>query len=312
MKNAAEYRKKIRELIKGAKAAAATPDDAADAVTVLLRSVLEADAPGKRAEKAMAAIREEFVDANELRVALPREVADCIGKDYPDARRKAEEIKEVLGSLFKEVGEVRLDFLAELPRRELRRRLRELGMSPYAAACVAMFCFDVPAIPVDRLLAGCLEINGYVAPGSTVREVQSFLQRTIPQKQSRAAHAFFRRYVRKHGRSFRRKLAAEARDRAKAEAEALAKVEAEAKAQAEKAAKARRRAKPRRPRKAAKAKKVASPGAAKEKPAAKAKAAPKRKPAARTKKKASRKRAKKASRKAGKTARRARRTRREK
>ena len=90
MKNEALYRKKIKALLKGLskdRSAARRSDD--DLLRLVIGSILSEDAADRQAEKALAAIGEEFVDCNELRVALARELGECIGKDYPNVRAKA-------------------------------------------------------------------------------------------------------------------------------------------------------------------------------------------------------------------------------
>ncbi len=258
MKNAAVYKKKIKGLLKGAskrRLSARRKDEAP--LRILTFSILQEDATRKDAQKALDALEEEFVDFNELRVAMPREVAECIGKNYPRAHDKAEMLKTVLSNVFGSFNRMDMDSLAGVPKRELQRRLTELALSPYAAACVAMFGFGVAGVPVDDSLVGSLEMNGCVEPGSDVDAVQSLLNRTIAQKDAAAAHEFFRTYVEKNAKPLGRKRAAEAKAKAKAEAEAKAKAEAETKAKAEaEAAKAKKLKKTKKVKKTVKAKKV--------------------------------------------------------
>ncbi|HUS47607.1 MAG TPA: hypothetical protein VM098_05780 [Phycisphaerae bacterium] len=238
MKKAGLYRRKIRNLLRGlSKWRAAARQDEGDLLRLLIVSILEEDASRKEAEKALAAIEEEFVDYNELRVALPREVAECVGKNFPNVRTKAEIIKTALNNVFDRFNKLAIDPLAEVPKRDLRRRLEELGLSPYAAACIAMLRFGLAVVPVDDALAECLEINGCVEPGSSLVEVRAFLEHVVPQKDAPVAHEFFRSYVEKNAKALANKRQAEAK--ARAEAEAKARAEAEAKARAEAEAKAR-------------------------------------------------------------------------
>jgi len=282
MKNATKYQKKVKKLLAAMDKSVEVPDGA-DAIQVLLRAVLEANASAKHAQTALAAIDEEFVDINELRVSPPKEIADILGKDYPEARRKAREIATVLNGVYSRVSKLCLEHVEKLTKRDLRRHLQELGLSLYASACVVLEAFGGHAIPVDETLVECLEMKGCVHPGSDVTEVQGFLERIILQKHAPAAHRFFRTLIEKSAPALARKRKAEAKARAKAEAEARAKAEAEAKAKAEAEAKAKAAAK------------------AKARAAAKAKAAKKAKERARKAKAATgaRKAARKATRKAG-------------
>ena len=257
MKNATKYQKKIKKLLGGMGKARPSPPEDANPFRVMLEAILTADATPKQAEKAMAALEEEFVDINELRVSPPKEIVDCLDEGFPRRRAKAREIVTVLGAIFTRYNNLTLEPVEALTKRDLRRHLTEFGLSPYAAACLVLLVYSGHAIPVDGTLAECLEMNGYVHPDSDVPDVQAFLERVILQKDALAAHEFFRAYIEKSARALARKRKADAEARAKAEAEAKAKAEAEAKAKAEAEAKAKAKAaaKARKARRAKKARK---------------------------------------------------------
>jgi len=250
MKNAAQYEKKIKKLLSGARKAPVDRAGECDVLTVLVRSVLEADATAAQAARAFGTLQKEFVDFNELRVSQPREIGEYLGKNYPFARRKAESLTRVLNGIFYRNNDLCTEYMAAMPKRELRRHLLELGLGVYEAACVVLMCFGGHAVPVDRDLTECLEMNGLVAPGSELLDVQGFLERVIAQKDALTAHAFFRKYVDRHAKALARKRRAEAEAAARAarkvEAEKKAKAAAEARkrAEAEKKAKKRARKKP--------------------------------------------------------------------
>jgi len=251
MKNATKYQKKVRKLLSSMSKSAPLPTTDRDCLDVLVEGIVQADASAKQAAKALTDLDEEFVDTNELRVAPPKDVADALGRDHPFARRKADEITAVLNAIYLRKNGLSLDHAERMTKRDLRRHLAELGLDRYAGAYLVLMVFGGHAIPVDETLAECLEMDGYVEPGSDLADVQGFLERVILQKDAYAAHLLFRDYIAKSARALARKrkadaarAAAEAKARDKAEAEAKARAEAEAKAQAQaKAAKARARAK---------------------------------------------------------------------
>lgn len=252
MKNAASYEKKIRKLLKDMKKV--RPDDpptGCQTVAALVESILQADATDKQAQAAMEAIQKEYVDLNELRVGLTKDIVDCIGRDYPSARPKAEMISVVLNGIFQRTHDIKLDYMADMPKRGLRRHLSELGLSPYAAACVVMKVFGGHAVPVDDTLVEVLQMGRYVHPASDLGDVQGFLTRVTAQKNDLSAHEFFRAHVKKSARALARKRKAEAEARAKAEAAQKAKAEAEAKKQAKAEQAARRKAAAKKARKKA-------------------------------------------------------------
>jgi hypothetical protein len=202
-------------------------------------------------------------------------------------------LKVTLNNIFSRFNRLSIDPLADVPKKALRRRLEELGLSSYAAACVAMFGFGVPGVPADDSLARCLEINGCVEQGSSLGEVQTFLDHAIAQRDAPAAHAFFRAYVEKNAKALAKKRAAEAKARAAAEAKAKAEWEAAEAAKAKKLAvgKAAQKRKARKAKGAKKTQKLketrrkAKPGrkASKRKPAARRSAAFRKTTAAKSK-----------------------------
>jgi len=238
MKNATKYQKKIKKFMSGMRKSATPPPTDQDPFAIMVQAILDADAP-KQAAKAFEALKKEYVDLNELRVSPVKEIIDTLGRDFPEARRKAEEITSVMNAIFTSRNNLKLDYVEKMSKRDLRRHLHELGLSPYAAAMMMMKLFGGHAIPVDQGLVDCLETDEYVEPGSTIEDVQAFLERIILQKQAHAAHEFFREYVVKNEKMLTKKRKAA---KAKAEAEAAAEAEV-AKAQAKAEAKAATEAK---------------------------------------------------------------------
>ena len=322
MKNATQYAKKVRKLLKGARKAPAAGAAEQDVLAVLVRSVLEADATAAQAARAFRVLEKEFVDFNEMRVSMSREITEYLGKVHPFAHRKAETITRVLNGIFYRGNDLSTKYMCDMLKRELRRHLSELGMGAYEASCLVLKCFGGHAVPVDQSLVECLEMNGLVSPGSELSDVQGFLERIIAQKNALTAHRFFRRYFQKHAKALARKRKAEAEAAAraarKAEEEAKKKAEAEARKKAEaeagKRAAARRKARKKARKKAKKtvkrpkgtrkpAKKTGTKAARKaaKKPVKRPKGT--RKPAKKTGTKAARKAAKKAGKAPAKTSR---------
>jgi endonuclease III len=268
MKDARSYERKFKKVLpQQVPAAKGKPEAAAEEspVRVLIESILQADTTDKRAAAAMTVIEEEFVDYNELRAAPVKDIADCVGRDMPNVRAKAESLITVLNGIFSRQSELALDSLHKLTKKDLRRHLSELGMEPYAAARLTMLCFNGHAVPVDQSLVEVLQMNDLAAPGSTIEDVQKFLERIVPQKNGLTVHRFLRSFVDKHAKALEKKHQEEAEARARAEAQARAKAEAEAKAKA--AAEEARQAKA--DEKAARAKAKAAEKAAKAKAARK-------------------------------------------
>lgn len=243
MRNATSYAKKVKKLLGKLPGASAQPDEEADPIRILVHSVLEADASDKDADRAVAALEEEFLDFNELRASPSRDIVECLGEHLPGAREKSEVVVKVLNGLFRRVHDVSVEYMRDMTKRDLRRHLNELGMEAYASARVVATVFDGHAIPVDQTLVECLEMDGYIYPGSDVADVQGFLERIITHKDALAAHEALRAFVARSGKALAKKRKAE-RAAAKRAAEAKKKLAEEAqKAKRARAAKAKKAAK---------------------------------------------------------------------
>lgn len=243
MKNTKTYERKIKKLLSDTKGNGKLPDlqDDSQKVRFLLEAILLADASEKQVRSALQRLDNEFVDYNELRVCQPKEIAEVLGKDLPEARPKAESIVSALNGLYARNSQVSMAYLEDLPKRDLRRHLKELGLSPFAGALVAMTCYDVHAIPVDDSLRDVLEINEMIEEGTDLEETQGFLERVIAKKNNAEAHSALQTYVIRNAGALEKKRQA---DRKQREEEEKARLKAEeearkaaAKAEAEKQAK---------------------------------------------------------------------------
>jgi len=219
MRNARTYERKIKKLLDGMdRSMPAEAVDEKDAVEMLVDGVLQADASAAQAERALEAIREEFVDCNELRVSPTKEIVEAIGEDFPAAHRKANTLVKCLNGIFERANGLDVGYMEDMPKRELRRHLLGLGLDPFSAAYVVLFVFGGHAVPVDQTLVDCLEMDGYIYPGSDVQDVQGFLERIIPQKDGIAAHGLLRAYVARSARALAGKKKARAAAKAAAKA----------------------------------------------------------------------------------------------
>ena len=242
MKNATSYAKKVKKLLGRLQDVHPQLEEDADPVRILVRSVLAEDASRKDADRALAALEEEFADLNELRASPPKDVIECVGWNLPDVRQKTEMLLKVLNGLFQRVFDVSVEYMRGMPKRGLRRHLKELGLSPYPGACLTLMVFGGHAVPVDRTLIECLEMGGYVHPGSDLNDVRGFLERIISQKDAIAAHEVLRGYVAGSAKALAKKRKAD---------QAAAKKAAEAERKKKKKKKKKKAAKPARPAKAA-------------------------------------------------------------
>ena len=84
-----------------------------------------------------------------LRDAATQDVIDAI-KPAGLANQKGPRIQAALRRITHERGELDIDFLARLPVEDARNWLTSMnGVGPKTAAIVLLFCYDMPAFPVD-------------------------------------------------------------------------------------------------------------------------------------------------------------------
>ena len=199
MKNATIYAKKLKKFMGSLpKPKTSPPRD--DSVVVLVEAVLAPDAARKDIHRAVATLTSEFVDLNELRVSPAKELVAAMGRDFPQARAKAATLTRCLNSVFDKSGRMDIAYMRDLPKKDLRRHLAEIGLSPFSAAYIMLQGLDLPALPVDASLVDALKMHDAIGP-CTVEEAQAFLERSIPAKQLAAAHEFFRAFIEKNARA---------------------------------------------------------------------------------------------------------------
>ena len=194
MKNAKQYEAKIKKKLLATLPNAPTISKLGP-IDILATAILQANATDRQASKAFSTIMREFVDLNETRVSPIKEIVECLGKDYPKAKAVASMLADVLNNIYNQTCKLDIEYITEKPKREKRRALTELGLDTYSEALVSMQVFDLHAIPVDQLLLDCLEMDELIAPGSLINDVQGFLERSIPQKDTARAHLALRKYA---------------------------------------------------------------------------------------------------------------------
>ena len=229
--NKTNYDKALKKLLSGMKKPKGTSVDKSDPVQMLVEAVFEADATPKQAAAAFTAIKNEFIDYNELRVAPAKDIVECVGRDHPDARRKAESLTQMLNAAFDRYYSLSFEYMAKTPFKDLRRHLLEAGLSHYASAKLMLTFLDLPAIPVDSTLVETLELKGLIPSDTDIAEIQTELEKLVPAKKCLAAHELLREFVEANAKELAKKRKADAEVAAKAAAVQLAQEQAAQKVQ---------------------------------------------------------------------------------
>lgn len=167
-------------------------------VKLMIKSVLLADSDSKTADHAMTAIEREFIDLNELRAATPKDIIECIGRDYVYGREKSERIIRSLNMVFDKTCTMSLDYALKMGKRELAGHLMEIGLGHFASAYLLIEGFGEHAIPVDKSLMDALEIETIIPPETEPEKIRDLLEKMVPAKSEKSAHKALRTFVAKH------------------------------------------------------------------------------------------------------------------
>ncbi len=160
-----------------------------DPVIVLIRSFLIWESTMAKADTAYERLSGRIVDFNDLRVSMPDELIDFIGKRYPRADERVRRLRTVLRDIYQREHDVSLRRLAESGKREIKKYLRTLdGIVPYVSDRVMLLCYGAHAIPADENLHTVLEQAGACEEGANLHELGAWLTRQIKAAEGVAAH----------------------------------------------------------------------------------------------------------------------------
>jgi endonuclease-3 len=97
------------------------------------------------------------------------------------AKQKAPRIKAALDAIAAERGGFDLEFLREMSLDEAKAWLQSLkGVGPKTAACVLMFAFGRPAMPVDTHVHRVAQRLGLVPRKTTAEQAHGTLEEIVP------------------------------------------------------------------------------------------------------------------------------------
>ena len=140
-----------------------------DPMTELVLTILSQNTSDTNSGRAFMRLITRFPAWEELMLAPINEIEEEISVGGL-AKQKAPRIKAALQAIQDARGDLDLDFLREMPLDDAKNWLRGLnGVGPKTAACVLMFAFGRPAIPVDTHVHRVVQRLGLV-PGDTTPE----------------------------------------------------------------------------------------------------------------------------------------------
>ncbi len=167
-------------------AAALLPGSTDMATAELVFSLLAWEAGVPSAVSAARRLADQFVDLNEIRVALEEEVEDTVGMTDEHATRRARAILDTLNAVFDREDAVSIDRVARAGAHEGAPYLEGIDALPaFAVDRVLLLAFGEQRVPVDGRLLGALIERGVVPPKSTTADSADLLSRCCSAGEAR-------------------------------------------------------------------------------------------------------------------------------
>ncbi len=160
-----------------------------DPVAQLIVSFLQWDATHAQAEDAFAALMDQMIDINDLRVSHPHELVEIIGEDYPNAMMRMIRLRESLHEVYAREHDTQMHSIAGKGKKEQRSYLDSLpGIAPFVAAQVTLLSFGGHAMPIDHKLLSLLLDEGCLDEDTSIEDAESYLLRQIKAGEALEAH----------------------------------------------------------------------------------------------------------------------------
>lgn len=206
MKDSPLYTRRTRSLIAqlrkdGAKSAATTtePTIPADATHVLLLGIFCNYAPESKAVSALDKLMAAMVDLNDLRVTPVSEIVEIVGVGLPSCRPAAEEVSQVLASIFNRIHDLDLGFLRGLGKKSAAAFINALdGLSGHAAAFFKQRHLGMHVIPLDVNMFAFLHKGEFITEKTEIAEAQRFCASLVKERDGLSFYSLFKRYAATH------------------------------------------------------------------------------------------------------------------
>lgn len=158
-------------------------DPSGDPLDGLIGTILSQATSDVNSGRAHRALHAAYTTWDDVLAAPDDELADVI-RSGGLANLKARRIKDVLGAILEDRGDLDLAFLNNLPLDDALAWLRRLpGVGPKTAACVLMFDLDRPALPVDTHVHRVSRRLGLIGPKVSAERAHSALQAQLAPEQ---------------------------------------------------------------------------------------------------------------------------------
>lgn len=155
------------------------PFKATNPVDELVRTVLSQNTNDKNSLGAFAALKRDFKDWDKLLNSDLERISWSISHAGL-ANIKAKRIKEILAEIKRREGRIDLASLKDMSVKDGLVYLRSLkGVGPKTAACVLLFSFGKPVMPVDTHIFRVTKRLGLIGPDTGIEEAHGMLTYVI-------------------------------------------------------------------------------------------------------------------------------------
>jgi endonuclease III len=163
----------------------------------LVLTVLSQNTNDRNRDVAYERLRDRFPDWDAVARAPEAEIEEAI-RPGGISRVKASRIKAMLCAIEGERGDLDLGFLTEAPREDALGFLERLpGVGRKTAACVMLFSFDRPELPVDTHVYRVASRLGLVRPRASFEEAHDVLLAATEPDEVYEAHVNLIRHGRR-------------------------------------------------------------------------------------------------------------------
>ncbi|MFG0257353.1 MAG: hypothetical protein ACF8GE_05570 [Phycisphaerales bacterium JB043] len=188
----------MRSLPKGKPDDVSPVESGVDPIREFVWSLLLWDSTRVKASRAMERIDHHVVDYNELRISLPDEVQEVLGKRYPRCEDRSFIIQKSLNAIFLSQNDVSLEGLVKMPKREARKALESFDATPpYVAARVMLLALGGHAIPIDDAMHERLLGEGVLEEGTDLKKAISLFERVVKAGDGHRVHAGMLKWIEK-------------------------------------------------------------------------------------------------------------------
>jgi endonuclease III len=189
MKNSKEYATKLAKFFKTCKPAKTHFPRYSDPVEAMVFGILSEAMAEPKAKSVYAAMQENFVDWNDLRVSRLEEISEVLLEEAGIAERITTNINQSLNFIFREHDTVSLSMLVEMGKRPARKFLEDMpGLNRFVVDYVMLTSLGAHSIPLTGRMQEYLKNTGLADPSATEEEIEGFLQRQISASN---AYAFY-------------------------------------------------------------------------------------------------------------------------